>query len=317
MDPLQAKYPGLTPYQFASNSPIAHTDLDGLEKYHYTFSFNDKGEPMLTPSRVEHFSEWQWKPKAGGTSLGFLLFEKVQDPRKEYYVDYAYKTYAVTDVFALEYTQNISVKYGSDPSAMSIDKVSGDVADETESVANTNAWRQGFAAGLSGSRPPIPRLGRLRGSFGSSPSATVNEQSTAAMKSAGADPMTEYMSRPLVDPLPSVVRKLDPKEIHFMQSSIKNETGEHTVLGNAAALKAGTLDPNILTIKVWRDVNGKTWTLDHRRLAAFRIAGLKEIPVQWATPAEIQRALEFKMSTQNGGTSIRLKLGNGKNMTVQ
>ena len=34
VDPITAKYPGLTPYQFASNSPIAGIDLDGLEFYY-------------------------------------------------------------------------------------------------------------------------------------------------------------------------------------------------------------------------------------------------------------------------------------------
>ena len=33
VDPLTKKYPSLTPYQFASNSPIAGVDLDGLEFY--------------------------------------------------------------------------------------------------------------------------------------------------------------------------------------------------------------------------------------------------------------------------------------------
>ena len=33
-DPITKKYPGLTPYQFASNSPIAGVDLDGLEFYY-------------------------------------------------------------------------------------------------------------------------------------------------------------------------------------------------------------------------------------------------------------------------------------------
>lgn len=36
VDPLTKKYPELTPYQFASNTPIQGTDLDGLEiSYHY------------------------------------------------------------------------------------------------------------------------------------------------------------------------------------------------------------------------------------------------------------------------------------------
>jgi RHS repeat-associated protein len=36
VDPLMASYPELTPYQFASNTPIAAIDLDGLEGYRYT-----------------------------------------------------------------------------------------------------------------------------------------------------------------------------------------------------------------------------------------------------------------------------------------
>ncbi|OMP74524.1 RHS repeat-associated core domain-containing protein [[Flexibacter] sp. ATCC 35208] len=34
VDPLTPKYPQLTPYQFASNSPIAGVDMDGLEFYY-------------------------------------------------------------------------------------------------------------------------------------------------------------------------------------------------------------------------------------------------------------------------------------------
>jgi RHS repeat-associated protein len=36
VDPLQKKFPELTPYQFASNSPIANVDLDGKEARYYT-----------------------------------------------------------------------------------------------------------------------------------------------------------------------------------------------------------------------------------------------------------------------------------------
>lgn len=50
---------------------------------------------------------------------------------------------------------------------------------------------------------------------------------------------------------------LSPNEIHFMQSSIKNITGQFAVLENAQALKSGTLDPNILRMNVWKDATGK------------------------------------------------------------
>ena len=35
VDPLSRTYPELTPYQFASNSPIAHVDVDGREAVYY------------------------------------------------------------------------------------------------------------------------------------------------------------------------------------------------------------------------------------------------------------------------------------------
>lgn len=42
VDPLTEKYPFLTPYQYASNSPISGIDLDGLEHVFYMLAFDDK-----------------------------------------------------------------------------------------------------------------------------------------------------------------------------------------------------------------------------------------------------------------------------------
>ena len=54
------------------------------------------------------------------------------------------------------------------------------------------------------------------------------------------------------------------------RDSIKNLTGEHTVLGNAEALKNGTLQAtDSPEIQIWQDVDGKLWTLDHRRLGSL------------------------------------------------
>jgi RHS repeat-associated protein len=57
VDPLIKQYPELTPYQFASNTPIQAIDLDGLEKFYYARSVNDKGETVLTPLRSEPLIE--------------------------------------------------------------------------------------------------------------------------------------------------------------------------------------------------------------------------------------------------------------------
>ena len=42
VDPLTKSYPSLTPYQYASNSPIANVDLDGLEASFYMIRWNKK-----------------------------------------------------------------------------------------------------------------------------------------------------------------------------------------------------------------------------------------------------------------------------------
>jgi len=42
VDPITGKYPELTPYQFASNTPIQAIDLDGKEESHYTLTYNEK-----------------------------------------------------------------------------------------------------------------------------------------------------------------------------------------------------------------------------------------------------------------------------------
>ncbi len=47
VDPLTTSYPMLTPYQFASNSPVAGIDLDGLEFYYYNLSRNKDGSTEL------------------------------------------------------------------------------------------------------------------------------------------------------------------------------------------------------------------------------------------------------------------------------
>jgi len=88
---------------------------------------------------------------------------------------------------------------------------------------------------------------------------------------------------------------------------IFNQTGEYTVLGNIKALKNGTLNPNDFpNIKIWQDQNGTLWTLDHQRLAAYRLAGLKSVPFEWAASKEVSSQM-WKMTTTTGGNTIRLK----------
>lgn len=89
------------------------------------------------------------------------------------------------------------------------------------------------------------------------------------------------------------------------------------MLGNAEALKKGTLKASDLPeIRIWQDADGQLWSLDHRRLAAFRLAELDSVPFKWATRKEVSRQM-WKMTTETGGKSIKLKLGKGKSIIIE
>jgi RHS repeat-associated protein len=48
VDPITAQYPELTPYQFASNTPISAIDLDGLEEYNVVVTPSNKTSGVQT-----------------------------------------------------------------------------------------------------------------------------------------------------------------------------------------------------------------------------------------------------------------------------
>ncbi|MBP8850087.1 MAG: hypothetical protein KBG80_05980 [Breznakibacter sp.] len=54
VDPLTKSYPELTPYQFASNTPIECIDLDGLEKMTYLFYTGKNGKTEMHLASVKY-----------------------------------------------------------------------------------------------------------------------------------------------------------------------------------------------------------------------------------------------------------------------
>jgi len=65
-DPLTKSYPMLTPYQFASNSPIAGVDLDGLEFY-YAADGSYLGQSKKGGTQLRIATKYE--AKNGGTSI--------------------------------------------------------------------------------------------------------------------------------------------------------------------------------------------------------------------------------------------------------
>jgi RHS repeat-associated protein len=69
VDPLAKKYPELTPYQFASNSPISGIDLDGLE-YYYAADGKFLGQGSDADNKEVRLGKIIGKTKSGNNLIG-------------------------------------------------------------------------------------------------------------------------------------------------------------------------------------------------------------------------------------------------------
>jgi len=94
--------------------------------------------------------------------------------------------------------------------------------------------------------------------------------------------------------------------IRFSQSSINNSFRNGATIDELAiSLKSGVTKVNQIPPVRLVERNNILYTLDNRRLEAFRRAGL-EIPYRMATPEEIA-AETWKFSSKNGGSSVKIK----------
>ena len=102
------------------------------------------------------------------------------------------------------------------------------------------------------------------------------------------------------------VQLLNPQSIRFSQASIKATFRDGTSIDDLAEeLQSGHIRPHdVPAIRVLtRD--GKLFTLDNRRLEAFRRAGI-DVPVRMATRQEIAEEA-WKFTTHNDGVSVRIR----------
>lgn len=101
--------------------------------------------------------------------------------------------------------------------------------------------------------------------------------------------------------------RIDPHRVRFSRRSaaFSFRDGMNTIATLAAALQAGRVDlehfPPIRLV----ERKGQLFTLDHRRLEAFRRADVA-IPFRMATPAEAARE-SWKFTTRNDGLSLEIK----------
>lgn len=101
---------------------------------------------------------------------------------------------------------------------------------------------------------------------------------------------------------------MDPKQVRFSQDSINYRfKNGSTVDELAEALKTGRVRPETTPPIRLVERNGQLYTLDNRRLEAFRRAGL-DVPFRMATDEEIA-AEAWKFTTTNEGISVRIRGG--------
>jgi hypothetical protein len=99
---------------------------------------------------------------------------------------------------------------------------------------------------------------------------------------------------------------INPRQVRFTQASISPvfRNGEPVVL-LAEGLRTGRIRPtDVPAIRVFARA-GRLFSLDNRRLWAFREAGV-QVPFRRATDQEIEEE-QWKFTTRNDGETVRIR----------
>jgi RHS repeat-associated protein len=99
---------------------------------------------------------------------------------------------------------------------------------------------------------------------------------------------------------------INPTTVRFSHDSANYTfTAGGTIDDLAAGLRSGLIKPTDVPAIRLVERDGQLFSLDNRRLEAFRRAGV-EVPYRMATPQEVADEA-WKFTTQNGGVSIRIR----------
>jgi len=270
VDPIQAKYPDLTPYQFASNSPIAHIDLDGLEKYHYILTFDVEHQPALKLGSIEDYSVHkviaQHWDKEGNI---YNEYGDVKNPYPQYDVTYSWDSYVATEAIALPIKEQVTVQFGEDPTALNMDNVIETVNSEVESAQDWRDFRQGFAQGLSHAGGISGLIKRSIKSSAESPGKTTGKAADAAHTTPEKSKTATWVeqgkvSKKLVDKYNKLNAKQRPG-LPFTKAGKENvrEINKEVNGGNMICVDCGVVTPPAKQSKKGVPQNPNESNVDH------------------------------------------------------
>ena len=97
----------------------------------------------------------------------------------------------------------------------------------------------------------------------------------------------------------------NPQNIRYTQDSIaKNFRDGRSVADMISGLKNGSISPNdVPPIRVF-EMDGILYSLDNRRLYAFKQASMNKIRIRMVNKDEIAKELSDKFTTKDGGLSV-------------
>jgi RHS repeat-associated protein len=92
VDPITKQYPELTPFQFASNSPIENIDVDGLERYNYRLILDKDGKTVIKIQNEkiikDRFEDWMHGER-----------HRVIDPKSSLLLEFEFRSEAELNKF--------------------------------------------------------------------------------------------------------------------------------------------------------------------------------------------------------------------------
>jgi hypothetical protein len=99
---------------------------------------------------------------------------------------------------------------------------------------------------------------------------------------------------------------MDPSSVRFSQSSIRSHFRDGSTIDDLAdGLRSGRVRPEEVPPLRLVERGGQFFTLDNRRLEAFRRAGVA-IPWRMATAEEVAAEV-WKFTTTNSGVAVRIR----------
>lgn len=238
VDPLTKQYPHYTPYQFAGNTPIQATDLDGEEEYHYTLTFNQKtGIAHLKLDRVvneKSFLWISWTP----TLRHFVEYPQSTFGNRSFtFTEKGYSTHGNT-IANFEAWLSNPAAFRNDPTSIDPNGIMdpGQIfySDAASGLADVNAALKAFAsyggAGLMNRRILMPTK---QGETVSTPTAKTDQQAVAATGNAATSNAASTQN---------VNLQQRAQEIHTLQPTFaQSKTTTAVGAGTNAAGKSVTL----------------------------------------------------------------------------